>query len=303
MYFIEVIYSVTPLIIVCRLYYYKLNKYRTSDVDVVKYRTNTSITYPKHGTEGILEILGISDESVQEAKAQIVSIIADIREQLSPLQFVSIPLYSSEIKHNFEEFKKNILAENHGGVEESIFVSSLKLHLTILVFTLLNEQEIQEALNTLRECKNLFLRNVDQRKNPIKMKVQGLNCMNSNLSKVNVLYAEPYLTDDSECEKDLQEIANAISNLFYEKGFAKENRENVKLHMTLMNTKYRKPKKKDNPSRRWIKRETFDATQIMEKYKDFYFGEAMFNNIHLSLMSCEGEDGYYTSLGSVKMFE
>jgi activating signal cointegrator complex subunit 1 len=81
-------------------------------------------------------------------------------------------------------------------------------------------------------------------------------------------------------------------------GLVRKYQDNVKLHMTLINTKYRKipdsPKKK-----RWGKRQSVDATKIMEKYKDFYFGECDLNSIHLSLIGSVGSDGFYEPISII----
>lgn len=83
-------------------------------------------------------------------------------------------------------------------------------------------------------------------------------------------------------------------------GLCREIPENVKLHMTLMNTKYRKLKD-GSSQRKWVKRETFNATEIVEQFKDYYFGEVDFDTIHLSLMSSNSENGFYKSIGSIKV--
>ncbi|XP_044751565.1 activating signal cointegrator 1 complex subunit 1-like [Coccinella septempunctata] len=278
------------------IYYSKLVGYENPEINAVQSETNTIIRYPTNGKDGFLEILGETMESIDEAKEQMYSFIADIRNQLSALQFISIPLSSPEIKQNFEKFKEEILANNYQGVEESIFQSVLKLHLTIAVFTLLDDKERHEALDVLREVKNSF----EKTEVPLKIRVKGLNCMNANYSKVNVLYAEASLAEDSKSEESLQKIADSILNTFYERGLCREYSENVKLHVTLMNTKYRK-KAVGSPRKKLFKRETFDATQIMEHFKDYYFGVAAFNTIHLSLMSSVGKDGFYESLGTVQI--
>lgn len=68
--------------------------------------------------------------------------------------------------------------------------------------------------------------------------------------------------------------------------------------MTLLNTKYRG--KTAGSPKRWVSRQPFDATEIMEKYKDYHFGSCKFDNIRLSLISTVGEDGFYKSLSEIK---
>ncbi|KAL3280682.1 hypothetical protein HHI36_003919 [Cryptolaemus montrouzieri] len=235
------------------IYYIKLDRFRNPQIDEVELKTNTFITFPKNGKDGLLEISGDSEETVEEAREQIHSFIADIRQHYPAMQFIAIPLLSDEIKKNFTEFKDKILSENHEGVEESIFQSPLKLHLTVAVFTLLDDKEKQVAIEALEKCKNELFQKDEDTSTPMKIKVSGLNCMNTDLTKVNVLYADAHLSDDCNSARSLQQIVNLISEFFYDKGLAREYQDSVKLHMTLMNTKYRakkegSPKKHKTPS-------------------------------------------------------
>lgn len=78
-------------------------------------------------------------------------------------------------------------------------------------------------------------------------------------------------------------------------------KENVKLHVTLINTKYRKTADDTTiKKKKWPKRIPFDARKIMEKYKDYHFGECDFDSVHLSLISSKGEDGFYKPLYIIK---
>lgn len=47
--------------------------------------------------------------------------------------------------------------------------------------------------------------------------MSGIDCMNNNHEKVDVLYANTKLTNETE-EVTLQKIVNELSNYFYEKG-------------------------------------------------------------------------------------
>lgn len=85
---------------------------------------------------------------------------------------------------------------------------------------------------------------------------------------------------------------------FLFEGLAIQYQDTVKLHVTLMNTKYR-TNTLERKKRKWTKREPFDATSILEKYKEFHFGESLFDRIHLSYMSSVGEDGFYKPLSIV----
>lgn len=52
---------------------------------------------------------------------------------------------------------------------------------------------------------------------PLKIVVSGIECMNDNYSKVDVLYANAKIVNENE-ELNLQKIANDLSDHFYERG-------------------------------------------------------------------------------------
>lgn len=131
------------------------------------------------------------------------------------------------------------------------------------------------------------------------MIISGVECMETNLAAAHVVYANARLEAETE-ELSLQSIANGMSDFFYEKGLVKDYKENVKLHVTLINSKYRK-NLVNSPERRYVKRRPFNATDLIEKYKDFYFGECLLNEVHLSVMSTVGTDGFYQPLSVVKV--
>lgn len=68
-------------------------------------------------------------------------------------------------------------------------------------------------------------------------------------------------------------------------------RANVKMHVTLLNSKYReKTANSDSPK---LKRESFDGSEILEKFHDHDFGLMEFSNIHLSQRRSQAADGFY----------
>lgn len=127
--------------------------------------------------------------------------------------------------------------------------------------------------------------------------------METNRAKVNVLYANARIIDEKD-GVNLQKIVNAIADYFYERGFVRRPEEKVKLHCTLINTKYRKSEKSPkNRKNRWQKRQSFDGRGILEKYKDYYFGVCDFDSVHLSLISSVGDDGFYKALSVLKFVD
>lgn len=70
--------------------------------------------------------------------------------------------------------------------------------------------------------------------------------------------------------------------------------------MTLMNAKFRKiPGGRKN---RNTKRKSFDASAIMEKFRDYKFGTCSLNSIKIAHISANpGSDGFYKTLAEVNL--
>ncbi|CAH0557145.1 unnamed protein product [Brassicogethes aeneus] len=269
----------------------------------VAQKTQTRILMPKYtkrGTKNDIIIEGQSEDGIKEAANELVSAIGQTRKQILATHFISIPLLSTEIQENFNKFKPRLTVLEIEGIEnmeECIFISPLKLHLTLTVFCLF-EEELHEATKALQEYKEKFV-SLFKKYGSLKIKVEGINIMNNNPKKVDVLYANAKITHDDE-EVDLQKIVDDVSEYFYERGLCKENKDSVKLHMTLINTRYRNSDQSTNIKKRFQRRIHIDATQILEKYKDFEFGCCDFNSLHLSEMGSVGEDGFYKSVSTIK---
>lgn len=134
---------------------------------------------------------------------------------------------------------------------------------------------------------------------PLKIIISGVSCMDTDPTAAHVVYANAKLQEETE-EVNLQKIVNDLADYFYERGLVRGHKENVKLHMTLINTKYRK-NLPNLPNKRYPQRQPIDATSLIEKYKDFYFGEALLDEIHLSIMSTVADDGFYKPLSVLKL--
>lgn len=283
------------------IYYTRLHTFPAFGINKLEKDTRTAITVPEN-EEGNIIISGENENDVVDARYFMHSIIGEIRSKLPAAQFISIPVNSEEVQGNFQRFKDEIISGDPiEGMDETIFQSPLKLHLTIGVFALMNTLEKEEAVNALNACKTEVIDRFITKENQLKIQVSGISCMNDNHSKVNILYANAKIVEADD-EDVLQKLANAVTGYFYNRGLLIQYADNVKLHVTLMNTKYRKASGPSTPKKsRWhLKKQSFDARSIFDKYKDFYFGEKILDSIHLSYMSSIGEDGFYKPLSIIK---
>lgn len=109
---------------------------------------------------------------------------------------------------------------------------------------------------------------------PFTVRVSGLEIMNDDPSSVRVLYA---LVESDE----LQVFANRCFERFNKSGLGLDdfNRGHVKLHMTVMNNRYRTSDAK-----------SFDAREILKRWSNFDFGTVECNELLLCVLGGSSKD-------------
>ncbi|KPJ06475.1 Activating signal cointegrator 1 complex subunit 1 [Papilio machaon] len=256
--------------------------------------TRTNIKIPKQGEAGDITILGPSVTNVKAARRRINIIIMSSRMKQTPTHFISIPLNDPIIMENFEKFKQIVLQEVKG-VDESLFIKSQKLHITIGVMCLMDNEERLQASKLLSEAKDKIIMPLIQENLPLRIRLKGLSYMNDDPKNIHVLYGN---VEDEAGTDIIQTIADDLVNFFYKAGFMRINeygRDRVKLHVTLLNSKY-KSKSTNNDETSTTGRnvkEAFDGSEILNKFVDYDFGVTEITNIHLSQRKTFGADGYY----------
>ena len=111
--------------------------------------------------------------------------------------------------------------------------------------------------------------------------------MNDDPSEVDVVYGRVH------CEP-LQSMAEYIVNQFIDTGFMPRQFDRIKLHVTLMNTKFRRNDAEEESSEK--SKETMDVREVLEHFGDYDFGgEVAVKDIHLSQRRAgkRNKDGYY----------
>lgn len=262
--------------------------------------TSTSIQVPKIGAKDTnVLIKGNSKKDVMSAKNRLDLIMVAGRSKQQFTHFLSVSFATNEIKKNFLKFKQEVLKDSDG-LNESLFQKPEKLHLTILMLVLLDNQDRVIAAEYLQDCKEMIIDRILQKK-PLKAELTGLNYMNDDPSAVDVLYAKVV-------SEELQQIANEIAQYFASRGFIQLQHENVKLHVTLMNSRFsdnddaiEKDEVQDLRDGNRNQKKTFDASKILKKFKDFHFGSLTIDEIHLSQRYSKASNGYYESTGVLKI--
>lgn len=260
--------------------------------------TDTSIKIPKVGESGNIIITGNSERSISSAHARLQMLVLQLRDKQQMTHFISVPVASSEIDKQFQIFKSNLLdGPPLRGVDDSIFQRPNKFHLTIAPLVLMDDIEKLLAIQLLQECKEEIISPLFKNADPMRIILEGLEIMNDDPSDVDVLYAKVKLSLP-KYGSSFQSMADKIVEHFANKGLIRKQYESVKLHVTLMNSLFRR----GNAQNERHVRESFDATYILQKYKNFRFGETDLNAVHLSIRFVNTDGKYYDSLSTINIF-
>ncbi|XP_038216355.1 activating signal cointegrator 1 complex subunit 1 [Zerene cesonia] len=256
--------------------------------------TNTDIKIPRIGENKDILIYGPSIANVKAACRRINIIVMAARRKQRPTHFISIPLHQPNIQKTFEIFKESVLRECQS-LDECLFIPSSKLHLTVGVMCLMDNEERILVSKLLTEAKEHIIIPIIQEHLPLRLRIKGLSYMNDDPKEINVLYS--CVEEENAPAGLLQKMVDDILDYFYKKGFMEKeyDRDNVKMHVTLLNTKYRRRSEDDDDSvpRNKGTRQTFDGTEVLNKFKDYDFGVVQLTEIHLSQRQTIGPDGYY----------
>ncbi|CAD0196080.1 unnamed protein product [Chrysodeixis includens] len=259
--------------------------------------TKTDLKIPKQGQDGKIIIYGPSVSSVKAARRRINIIVMASRMKQKSTHFISIPMNSPDVIKRYEEFEAAVLRECPSrGIEKSIFIGAQRLHLTLGVMCLMDNEERSIASNLLKRAKNEVIMPILKDHLPLKIRLKGLSYMNDDPSEIDVLYG--LVEEEGSTKGIIQEMSDAIVDFYYKAGYMDKEygRENVKLHVTFLNSKYRRSETQnvdDETTKTRQPRVKFDGTEILQKFADYDFGVVEITSIHLSQRHSTGADGYY----------
>ncbi|XP_059060470.1 activating signal cointegrator 1 complex subunit 1 [Achroia grisella] len=263
--------------------------------------THTNIKIPRQGQTGDILIYGSSASNVKAARRRINIIVISSRSKQKFTHFISIPVKSPDIIKNFESFKEITLRECPSkGLEESLFIKPDKLHITVGIMCLMDNEERLHVSKLLTEAKDTIIMPLIREHLPLRIRLKGTSYMNDDPRAVHVLYA--LVQEEDATPGLLQNLTDELFKIFHKAGFMEKEfgRDHVKMHVTLLNTRYRSRSSETSSYasgdvRRHMRnpRISFDGSAILEKFADYDFGLAELETIHLSQAHTLGPDGYY----------
>jgi activating signal cointegrator complex subunit 1 len=251
----------------------------------------------------LVTINGENRDKVIETKTKMNKMVVSMRQKLSFTHLITVPFNNDIMRQQFCQFKDQILTEfkDCKGIDESLFQNPSKLHLTFCVLVLLNQNEVLKAKQILNNSLHQIVKPLLNDK-PLNVSVNGLDVMNNNPKRAHILFGQ--IVDPSNY---FQEIADRIVGQFKESGFLRDSHseERVKLHVTFMNSLFRqriisRTNESQNKKFKSIKREPFDASGIVDKYKSHKFSDFIIENIQFNDIKTKNEDGFY---GRIEMIE
>ncbi|KAI8374749.1 kinase A anchor protein [Radiomyces spectabilis] len=217
-------------------------------------------------------------------------------DRARPTHFLSFPLSSPLITRKLGEFQSSVLSSTFQckGIDPSIMVLSANLHLTLGVFKLLNQAEIEKAVRFLKDTIPGVIDNILQKK-LLSVHLKQLATMQTNQADAHVLYVQVH---DETQEKVLKDVCTAIIDAMVEEGFMVRDTRPLKLHATLINTSNRAS---SSGASKDEKRQPFDARPIMKSFSHLDLGVAHLDKLHLMKMGRTGPGKTYVSEGSISL--
>ncbi|KAJ1657969.1 activating signal cointegrator 1 complex subunit [Dispira simplex] len=290
--------------------------------------TNTHITVPRRDDQReVSEHIVIQGtlEDIAQAKVLIQTLVKQADQKPKPLtHFISLPFKgSSEFMTRLDTFRTLALnhytqiltvpttqssssdpAETNGGPVElnpQLYIRNTRLHLTLAVLSLCEDDELDKATATLQGCASQLCDLLGTQ--PLHIRLRNLRVMKGTPDKCKVLYAA--VEDDSQGR--LRELVQHILTEFKNAGLIQSDDYNsIKLHATLANVGFL-----PRPSRAAMQKEplkstgwqpTFDAGPLLEKFGGFDFGVGRVGQVEIARMgSVDPEDGSYVSVHSVDL--
>ncbi|RDD38469.1 Activating signal cointegrator 1 complex subunit 1 [Trichoplax sp. H2] len=261
-----------------------------SNMKQLQQDTGTKIKLPSSrnsdASNDLTCITGSSKKGVISAKVRIELLVDSCRSKALPTHFVMVPLLSKQVISSYIQFKDMVLQDfsQCKGIEESIMQEPQRLHITIVVLRLFDKIEEDKAKRIFDDCSDVVSKRLKSIKQA-KVDIKGLEIMGDDPSAAKVLYAEIHDTI-------LQELGEDIVDRFVASGLTGKEGPRLKLHATLMNSRYRT----STPGGT----EPFDARNILQDMNHFNFGSTNLSNIQLCKMQ-KNNDGQYIVVSSLPL--
>jgi len=248
-------------------------------------------------------------QQIYSCKAQIELLCEKEEGKLEYTHFLSLPLaHDAKFRQLVDQFREDVVLQRFPGIDASIFMPSRRMHFTICMLKLHSHAQVDEMKEALKDLSERILATGDFAK-PVRASMRGLHIMTDDPSNVGVVFTtdrshalQNCMNNVADMVFDLLRARNLVSSqsLMAQRLLSSDGgHAEVKLHATLMNTKYSRTSRREDGSRG--ERETFDASVLMERFGQVDFGEVQLQELQLSCLDEMGDDGYYRSVHSIPL--
>ncbi|KAG2139632.1 kinase A anchor protein [Suillus bovinus] len=229
--------------------------------------------------------------------------------QVRPTHFISLPIgHHVQLQQSVKSFTDGLLNREPAfpGVDRGIVIAPRRLHLTLGVMTLENPlvssgRTLEDALALLSTLRTRIMELLDG--HGLCIPLTEMNIMKpdrGNADNAHVLWLGPSM-DTSDAQR-LKSVSEFVNKAFCDAGFIQDRRP-LKLHCTILNTTYRKPRQPfsynaimTSPFIREFVRTPLDSHNFRDPVK-VEFGTWSVDEIQICKMGSYGPEGEYVSCG------
>ncbi len=252
------------------------------------------ISVPKNNSSGPVVVLSkTSRASVVKAAREIEAIVGAAKNLAPFTHFLSLPLTDERILERVQVLTRQVCEEiandDKKGFDKSMATKPAHFHVTLFMLKLLSASEVARAANVLEDASAALYDAVGTR--TLLLNVKGIDAMERDSSEAHSVYAK--VGENEQLQKCIAELARR----FKDAGFLAESvSEDVKIHATLFNTRFR-----NNSGEKNEERTSFDARTILQGFGSFDFGSVRVPAVHLSQRGAYDANGYYHCVASAKL--
>eukprot|EP00928_Gymnodinium_smaydae_P041294 TRINITY_DN27962_c0_g1_i1.p1 TRINITY_DN27962_c0_g1~~TRINITY_DN27962_c0_g1_i1.p1 ORF type:complete len:393 (-),score=102.08 TRINITY_DN27962_c0_g1_i1:401-1519(-) len=273
----------------------------------IEMESGATIVVPqREDQEDAIYLRGRQKQQIYSAKAQIELLCEREETKLEYTHFLSVPLaHSADFRQKVDGFREDVVLQRFPGIDASIFMPSRRMHFTLCMLKLHSHAQVEEMKAAIADLAARIAATADFGR-PLVASMRGLHIMTDDPTNVGVVFT----TDrDRNLQNRMNNLADLMFDLLKARNLVSDQSLNsqrllssdgksaeVKLHATLMNTKYSRTGWREDGSRG--EREAFDASPLMERFGHVDFGEVDLREVQLSCLDEMGDDGYYRSLAS-----
>eukprot|EP00049_Salpingoeca_infusionum_P008373 m.136413 g.136413 ORF g.136413 m.136413 type:complete len:457 (+) comp13996_c0_seq1:166-1536(+) len=253
-------------------------------------KTGTSVQLPSNvrgSGRGVAPVVitGAGEEALTAAQSQLARLVPMLIRDSRLTHFVCLPLASDATVRALETFQQELLQVVEG-VNCTIFMPPKGFHVTVTCLKLLTQRDVDRAVEVISTAVQDYaaLLNGDKQ---VLLRGLGSFGVDKGKRKTKVVFMEPSL--DPSLGGDLQGFVDGIKDAVCRSGLPSIGKLNeaVRLHATVMNSKYMKV-----DGRKPRRQPLFDATTLLQQYDHHDLGVSPIDEIQLCEMA-RNPDGSY----------